>query len=197
PDPPPDAPRAALDPPDVAPEPAVAAAPSPDARVFASALFAVDLVPGPAAGVAVSTDAWIVDPVRWRLGFVYFPEATTGGDDASFGFGLTAATLDVCVRAFTAGPVVGTGCLGGAAGAIHAVVYDPVPAAPGDYAWGALRASLEVAVEIEDRFTLALAATGAVPFARWAFRVTGREGVEFQQPWVIPGGRLSAGVRFW
>ncbi|MGE0787394.1 MAG: hypothetical protein AB7S26_17105 [Sandaracinaceae bacterium] len=203
-EPPPDPEPRLADPSDPPPRPAeddaidVATPSTPlDARVMVGAYLAIDLVPGVAGGLALNTDARLFEILRWRAGVIFSPEVGSGGMDGSFSFGLTAAALDLCVEAFRVGPLIGEGCVGGAAGAIHAVVFDLVPAQPGDYAWGAVRATAELGVLIEERVYLALAIEGTVPLVRWAFRVVGRENPEFQQPYVVPGGRLSAGVQFW
>jgi hypothetical protein len=167
------------------------------AGVAVSLLGAIDLVPGPALGVAITTDAVLLAPLRWRVGMLYVPEARTGGPGAEFGLGLTAATLDACVVALEAGPVAGTACIGAAVGAIHAVVYAPIPTRPGDHAWGAARASAEVSIAIDRHLWLALAVSGTVPFVRWAFRVEGRPGIEFQEAIVVPGATATLGARFW
>jgi hypothetical protein len=156
--------------------------------------FASELVPGVAPGVVLSVEGPIAGPLRFSLGTIYFPEQLTDGPDAEFGFGLTAARAGVCV--LSTGRLVFGGCGGLSLGAIHAVVYQPHPTAPGDRFYGAIDLTAVGMLDVLGPLFVAADIGLAIPLLRYQFRVEGRESVEFRQTIVVPTASLTLGVRF-
>ncbi len=153
------------------------------------------LVPGLAPGVDLDVDGRITGPLRFIVGMQYVPEQRTAQPTADFGFGVTAAKAGACVMAESA-RLSGAGCATLSLGAIHAVVYQPRPTAPGDRIYGGLNLSAEGAVILVGPLFLSATFTMTVPLTRYAFRVEGHDSVEFQEPLVVPQLALGIGLRF-
>jgi len=154
--------------------------------------LAQDLLPGLAPVFSIVTDVGFGSHLRARLGALYAPERRRREATMDFALGLTAASLGICYETRGAlGPVACASLLGGA---LHAVVYSPEPARPGDRGWGAARVDAGLGVRT-GRLVAELRGWALAPLVRWQFRVEGRE-VAFREPWVVPGLELALGWRF-
>lgn len=118
---------------------------------------------------------------------------TTRADSAT-GFGLAAVYAGLCAGSL--GAVRASGCAGLQLGALHAVVYELVPLAPGDRAWfgafveGALRVNLTGPLFAEG------AARATLAIAHQRYTVRGREAPAFD-PWPVAlDATLGLGVDF-
>jgi hypothetical protein len=167
------------------------AQPTPVALMVGASL-AQDLLPGLAPGFSIATDVGFGSHLHGRLGALYAPERRRRETTMDFALGLTAASLGICYETRGAlGPVACASLLGGA---LHAVVYSPEPARPGDRGWGAARVDAGLGVRT-GRLVAELRAWALVPVVRWQFRVEGRD-VAFREPWLVPGLELALGWRF-
>lgn len=131
-------------------------------------------------------------PWHGTAGALYTPLARA--DDGATGFGLTALFGGACWG--TLGALRLSACAGVQAGALHSVVYELTPLAPGDRLWlgafveGALRWHVAGPLFVEG----ALRATAALYQQRYSVR--GRAAVAFA-PWPVAlDATLGAGVDF-
>lgn len=122
------------------------------------------------------------------------PEARTA--DKRFAFGLTALSLGVC-RTLSRARVYDLGVCGAVwGGALHAVVFDLLPEAPGDYAWAAASIAPHLRIRAAPHLHLDLGVQVIVPFVRRSFQVSGWKDPVFQEAPVtlLPFG--GAGIHF-
>jgi hypothetical protein len=188
-------PPAALPP--AAPPPAATGVPrdGPPAWLDARAALSSGLLPGAAPGFVLGAQLPIVQWLSTAFDLRFFPEQETSAEGARYAFGLSAAALGLCIEALQQ-PALGLSLCGlGQLGAIHAVVYDLQPTAPGDRLWAAASAKLQLHVPI-GRVRLALAGLLTAPFTRHAFKASGRDDTIFRQPAIAFGGELGVGLRF-
>lgn len=179
----------------VAPDSSAAESPLSRIRLGAAASFSWGLVPGFGPGLEVGGDVRLYGPLQLSIGIAFVPEQRTSAADSSFGFGVTAPWVGVCLRHEKARWAI-DGCLRASIGALYAVVYAPEPTRPGARVYAAADLSLAAFVTIAGPVYAGLSARLSAPFQRPAFRVEG-EPVEFQQAIVIPSVALSLGVHFY
>lgn len=87
-------------------------------------------------------------------------------------------------------------CLGGLVGAVHAVSLVGEPVDPSaQYPWGALSAGVDGTLRVVGPVTLGGGVDLVLPLVRHQFRVTGRQGVDFQQESLTVVGWAAVGVQ--
>ncbi len=187
--PPPAPPPAPTEPPPRAPSAPVAPAGPRLARgAFAlSPIAAAGLLPDIAFGV--SSDVQLALGRFFALGssFAYFPEVRRGG----FGFGLTAIALEGCAGA-PWGRLTVEGCVGVWLGAIHSVVYQAFPTAPGDRPWVAVDVAPRARLRIVGPLDLVVGLHVLVSATQYGFTVAGQPDSAYEQSRV--GGAAEIGI---
>ena len=105
--------------------------------------------------------------------------------------GLTALEVAGCYEAPR--PLTPLACVGGQAGAIHTVVYRPVPHQPGERPWAAAR--VDAGIKASARSVVAeLRGFVLMPLTRWEFTV---DDTRLHQPGrAAPGFQFAFGVAF-
>ena len=149
------------------------------------------LLPGVAPAFSLTVDGAVTRSVHGRLGAFYAPERRRQSSAADFAVGLTALEVAGCYEAPR--PLTPLACVGGQAGAIHTVVYRPVPHQPGERPWAAAR--VDAGIKASARSVVAeLRGFVLMPLTRWEFTVddtrlhqTGR---------AAPGFQFAFGVAF-
>lgn len=152
------------------------------------------LLPSPAPALSLAAHVALAARVEVTAEALWMPEART--EDRRFAFGLTAFSLGVCrslsrARAYDLGV-----CAAVWGGALHAVVLDLAPVAPGDFAWAAASITPHLRVRVAPHVHLDLGVQVIVPFVRRSFEVSGWQAPVFQQAPVtlVPFG--GAGLHF-
>lgn len=205
-------PGAALRAPDAPPPPAAPPPPSrpptrprrphpPAARevgaaVEVRAVGLLGLLPGLTPGVALAGEPFVRGRLRLLLAGLYAPETRTDRFGARFAFGLSAFTAAGCVDVAVWNGGAVAGCAGVALGAVHSVVFDLLPYAPGDRLWAGVQASARLTVRIV-RPLVAVAGVDAwaLPL-RARFHLERREDVVFEQGAFALTGHFGLGVSF-
>ncbi len=195
-----------LTPPAAEPEPVCPPAPPPPpptppaslhGAVALRALVSPNLLPQAALGAAL-TVSLRGDLLGANVGAVFYPERTLVKDDASLGFGLSAAFLSGCLWPRRRDPQIWS-CLGAQLGALHTVVYSPLPSAPGDRVWAAASSELGVRQSLGERVFIEAGATALFPLVRHRFAIGADAGGEsrlaFEQRGAIVEGFLGFGLR--
>ncbi len=152
------------------------------------------LLPSPAPALSLASYVALAARVEITAEALWMPEARTA--DKRFAFGLTALSLGVC-GTISRARVYELGVCGAVwGGALHAVVFDLAPAAPGDYAWAAASLAPHLRVRFAKHLHLDLGVQAIVPFVRRSFQVSGWIGPVFQESpvTILPFG--GAGVHF-
>lgn len=152
------------------------------------------LLPGPAPAVSLAAHVGVARPVQITAEAMWLPETRTS--DARFGFGLAALSLGACFVPVRAPAVDLAACAAVWGGAIHAVVYDLQPAAPGDYGWAAASATPRLRVRLGGRLHAEVGAHLIVPINRRSFAVRGWADPVFQQAPVTVLTFAGLGVHF-
>ena len=126
---------------------------------------------------------------------LWLPEARTS--DGHFGFGLAAFALGACVDGGADGASADlSGCASFWAGALHAVVYDLTPAAPGDWFWAAAALTPRLRVALAPRLHAELGVHLIVPVTVRPFEVAGWTSPAFQEAPVTGLPFLGLGANF-
>lgn len=169
---------------------------SPIASIGAALLLTVDLVPGLAPGMSIRADGVLSGPLHLTLGALATPEQRTDArTSADFGFSWFAARAGLSLVT-AIGPLSLAVEVAGLVGSITAVVYSPIPAAPGGRLWGGLEVAGRLVLSLVGPLFAELAVGAIVPFVRHAFRVEGRTDVEFQEGPVVPVFSFGLGLHF-
>ena len=114
--------------------------------------------------------------------------------DSATGFGLTAAYAGFC--AGTLGAVRASGCVGLQLGALHAVVYELVPLAPGDRVWFGAYLGASLRVNLAGPVFAEGAARATLAIAQQRYTVRGRAAPALD-PWPVAlDATLGLGVDF-
>ncbi|MFT3768837.1 MAG: hypothetical protein QM820_25615 [Minicystis sp.] len=152
------------------------------------------LLPAPAPGVSLAGHFALTRSAQITAEALFLPEARTS--DGRFGFGLTALSVGACVVAFggSAADLAACGSIWG--GALHAVVYDLQPTAPGDYAWAGAAATPRLRVRIAPHVHAEVGAHVLVPITRRPFVVSGWADPVFRQAPVTVLPFAGLGVNF-
>jgi len=154
-------------------------------RLAFGAAFAHELVPGIGYGFRLSVDGAITRLWRWTVGAELWPEREVTRDTSRVGVGLTQGSAGVCVgRTFARGALHGCGSL--TLGALHVVVYDPVPRDPGDRVFLGLSASLRGSVRVVGPVHLGVWAAATVPLIDHDLFVEGNPSPIFSPAPVAP-----------
>lgn len=125
---------------------------------------------------------------------LWMPEVRT--HDRHFAFGLTGLSLGAC-RSLARGRGFDFGaCAAVWGGALHAVVYDLAPEAPGEYGWAAASLTPRLRFQVAPHVHLDLGVLVLVPFVRRRFQVEGTASPVFQQAPVTMLPFVGGGVHF-
>jgi hypothetical protein len=152
------------------------------------------LLPSPSPAFSLAGHVALTARVEITAEALWMPEARTA--DKRFAFGLTALSLGVC-RTLSRARVYDLGVCGAVwGGALHAVVFDLLPEAPGDYAWAAASIAPHLRIRAAPHLHLDLGVQVIVPFVRRSFQVSGWKDPVFQEAPVtlLPFG--GAGIHF-
>lgn len=159
-------------------------------------------LPGVSPVVLLGGGAEVVPSFWLRLSGMMAPEQRS--TDRRFAFGLTAGFLGACYDVVKVGsPERGRGpffsvapCANLGFGELHAVVFTLVPTEPGTRLWvaGDVEALIRFSPVAPLDFELGLGAVA--PFVRHRFYVIGETSTVFQQPPLVPIGKLTVGVHF-
>jgi hypothetical protein len=161
-------------------------------RVMAGLGGSVGVLPGFGPDLSLSVQRRLRGRLHARVSVHYAPERTAPHIAPTIGFGLTALKAAGCFEGTR--QVAVFGCAGLAAGAIHAVVYEPRPVNPGERGWAAVsvdggaRASFgPLVLSIRGQFL--------VPLVHWKFNLMSGARV-FSQAWISPGLAIEVGTHF-
>ena len=129
------------------------------------------------------------------------PEQRTA--DGRFAFGLTAGFAGVCFDALRAGTpgrsaaISLATCVSVGIGEVHSVVFRLLPTEPGTRLWGSGAFDLLVRLAPwSGPLDIELGLGVMTPFVRHRFYVIGETSTVFQQPALVPMGKLQVGVHF-
>lgn len=164
---------------------AAAAEPSHPPRLAFGGALSYDLVPELAYGFRIAIDAAITDSFRWWIDARYWPEQIAMLPGSKFGVGLTTASLGLCFGE-TFEPLRLEGCAGLDLGAMHVVVYDPIPSDPGDRVFVGASAALRFMVKLAHPIWLGVWAGASVPFIDYDLRVEGQPTPVFSSAPIAP-----------
>lgn len=177
--------------------------PAPPARgtwhgaVALRASVSPNLLPRSAVGAALSVTLR-GDLLGANAGALFYPERRFETGEGSFGFGLSAGFLSGCLWPREREPQLWS-CLGAQVGALHTVVYAPLPATPGDRPWLAASSELGVRQSLFGRLFVEGGAAALFPFVRHRFAVGAEDGGErriaYEQQGVIVEGFVGLGLR--
>lgn len=134
------------------------------------ATFSPNLLPHGALGAALSV-SFRGDLLGANVGGLFYPEKELRTGDARLGFGLSAAFASGCLWPRTRDPQVWS-CIGAQLGALHSVVYSPVPSSPGDRIWWAASSELGIRQTLAGRLFAEAGAAAVFPFVRHRFAVS-------------------------
>jgi len=171
--------------------PCAATAPRFYDAIVARGLLAAGIVPGIAAGAAVFGEMGTAR-LRASLGMRYLPETTTS--DGSYGFGSTTGTLGA-VAVQSLGRGLELSALGELEiGALHAVVHELEPVAPGDQLWLAAALGPRLGFSRLSPLRIEIGGSLVVPMLRPAFEVRGVSEPVFQSAPVAGLAYLGVGL---
>ncbi len=202
-------PSPAASPPAPAPYPHVAASadrkPSPAAAavlpparwrtsISARGISALGALPRAAAGAAIAATAYGPTRVAVSAGAWLLPSVRSDSSPPVFGFGLTAAWLDGCFVLHEGATAI-RACAGVRVGALHAVVYSPIPTEPGDRFWWAMGAGLAAEQQLFGPVFVEVGVEAAMPLVHYRFFAENFEPTVFEQARAIGMGFAGIGFR--
>jgi hypothetical protein len=152
------------------------------------------LLPRASPGVALQIDAALSGPLRWTVGALWLSEALTA--DGRFAFGMVAADGGVCAAGRPAARLSLSACAALLAGSIHAVVYSPIPLAPGERVWLGASAGGAVAARVAGPVTVDVHAALVAPFIHRQFLVAGEPAAVFEERAVAAVAGAGLGLQF-
>jgi hypothetical protein len=158
--------------------------------------LALELLPAPSPGVEVFIDWHDASRFGAAIGMGYFRAVEADAAAGSYRFGLTELALDALYDVVRHDPWSIVVRLGVRGGALRAVVLDPVPTDPGDHAFVAAAAGLQVLLGVAGPLVAEVGATGIAPLLRRRFLAEGISEPAFAQPAVgaIVYGGLGASL---
>jgi hypothetical protein len=185
-------------PPPSPPEPVISEPPprepSRHVAVFASAAFALRVLPRAAVGPSVSGRVPLADHASVLASLTFLPEQRSHAAGADVGFGATFGGLAGCYDSSALADLRFSGCASALLGALHVIVRDPAPLAPGARFWGALSLGLRSDWTVAKPLHLLVGVEALVPFQRRSYVVErdgGTQAVFVEPPW---GALASAGL---
>jgi hypothetical protein len=133
---------------------------------------------------------------NWKLqfGMFFFPERRSA--DSRFGFGISAGWFGGCRSIGHTGKLFLDLCGQFEAGAIHSVVYSPIPTHPGDYWWAALAFGPKFSFNLGNSLVSELGFEALTPLYRPEFAVKDENTTVFQSSPVALRGYFGLGLRF-
>jgi hypothetical protein len=179
-------------------EPIVSHPPEPQrfwSTLSARGIVAPNVLPRWAAGVSLAAAVYGSSRMGISAGALFFPSVHTRSDPASFGFGLTAGWFDGCFLPLRRGTAMVRLCAGVRAGALHAVVYSPIPTDPGDRWWWSAGGGLAAQQQLVDRLFIEAGVEAMLPLIRYRFYAENSGETAFQQSVVMVSGFLGFGFR--
>ena len=192
PPPPESRPEPSCPPPPPAP-PAPASAPSLHGAVAVRALYSPNMLPKSAVGTALSVTLR-GDVVGANLGGIFYPERELRAPAAQLGFGVSAAFVSGCLWARVRNPEVWS-CIGARAGALHSVVYGPLPEQAGDHFWAAGAGELGLRQRLFARLFVEAGLAAVLPLLRYRFRIDDASTPIYEQGAAVVEGSLGLGLR--
>lgn len=189
----PDCPPPSPPPPPPPPLPPPPPKPSLHGEASLRLLFSPNLLPASAVGTSLSVTLR-GDLVGASFGGIFYPENELQTAEAHLGFGVSAAFASGCLWARVRDPQVWS-CIGGRAGALHSVVYDPRPVRPGDHFWWAASSELGLRQHVFDRAFLEAGATAVFPLLRHRFEVDASSTPVYEQGPAVFEGFVGLGLR--
>jgi hypothetical protein len=181
------------------PPPAVVVGPSPHASsrhvaVFASAVGALRVLPRAAVGPSVAGRVPVADHASLLASLTFLPEQRSHTAGADVGFGATFGGLAGCYDSSALARFRFSGCASALLGALHVIVHDPAPLAPGARFWGALSLGLRSDWTVAEPVHLLVGVEALVPLKRRSYVVErdgGTQAAFVEPPW---GALASAGL---
>ena len=146
----------------------------PEQRGMAIASRAVvqsGILPAVSFGAELGAELPLTSALRLSVALSYLPEVRTA--DRRFGFGISAGGFGICYAPLERAGTMLALCGEVEAGAIHVVVYDPVPTKPGEHFWLSGRFGPRLALQIVRPVELELGAYAVFPVIRDQFAITG------------------------
>lgn len=156
------------------------------------------LLPGAAAGVGLWGEIGISGRLALSLGATFLPEVRHTGPVGDFAYGMTWTQLGLSCELVSRPRWTLSASAAMLLGAIHAVVYSPAPAHPGQRLYLAVTAGMQLFVGLGGRWEASLSVDGIVPLARPRFDViyAGTEVRAYRQPAVAGTAGLGLVYRF-
>jgi hypothetical protein len=160
-------------------------------RVGVGALLTTGIVPGAAPGIAWDAGLRVFEHLYATGGVWWLPESRKD----TFAFGLTAASLGMCLAGPRWGPVTASGCAGLLAGSVHSVVFELTPTQPGDRIWVAASFTPHLSFSVVGPSYVDVGGAVVVPFRPYDFAVAGHTDPAYREAAVSLAGLLGAGVQ--
>jgi hypothetical protein len=167
----------------------------PAVRIMPELVVAWGVLPGTAVGGGLSAVVFQGAHLSGGLGMLWLSEQRI--EQGSFGFGLTAGTVQACYRLSLATRVDASSCAVAQAGAMHATAYADEPLDPGQKLWLAAGGGEHIALRVVDEVFLDVALDVLVPIVRRDFRLVGDDPHRiFLPPPVAAVGHVGIAVNF-
>ncbi len=167
----------------------------PQVRVMPEIDVAAGVLPSTAVGAGLSAVARPDAHVSGGLGMLWLSERSA--EQGSFGFGLTAGTLQACYWLDVTPRVDAGSCVIAQAGAMHATAYADEPLDPGQKLWLAAGGGERVALQLTNAVFLDVGVDLLVPVVRRDFRVVGVNPHRVFLPAAVAGvGHVGMAVNF-
>jgi hypothetical protein len=168
--------------------------PSRHVAVFASAVGALRVLPRAAVGPSVSGRVPVADHASLLASLTFLPEQRSHTAGADVGFGATFGGLAGCYDSNALARFRFSGCASALLGALHVIVHDPAPLAPGARFWGALSLGLRSDWTVAKPVHFLVGVEALVPLQRRSYVVeldSGTRAAFVEPPW---GALASAGL---
>lgn len=162
-------------------------------RLSIGATYAYNLVPNSGYGFRLRVDGAITALLRWVVDARFWPEQHIRHNGAKLGVGLTSASIGLCAGS-SWGRFDVQGCAALDVGALHVVVYDPVPRDPGDRVYLGATLGVRPAIVLAGPVHLALYAGVSLPLIDHDLNVEGQPSPVFSPARAAPLLALEFGV---